>query len=109
MTLPTSLALSDEWPRIVTASVAPVVVISACALLSLAFYNRLAAIISRLRAFQRERLHEQEQIQRLTRQTPEDESTLRGRRRFAQNLQEQTARTLRRAKLIRLTLLCLLG
>lgn len=99
----------EQWPRIVTACVAPVVVISACALMTLAFYNRLASIVSRLRGFQRERLNEQEQLHRIEGAEPRDEYALRRRRRVLQNLADQTRRTLRRAKLIRLTLLCLLG
>jgi len=43
----------EDWSRILSASVAPVVIISACGLLCLAFYNRLASVVSRLRAFQR--------------------------------------------------------
>lgn len=105
----TGLSFSEQWTRIVSASVAPIVVISACALLTLAFYNRLASIISRLRGFQRERLTEQEQVHRLERLDPPDERLLGRRRRVLENLAEQTQRTLRRAKLIRLTLLCLLG
>ena len=93
---------------IVSASLAPVVVISACALMTLAFYNRLASIVARLRGFQRERLSEQEQVHRLERSRPPDEESIR-RRRVLENLAEQTKRTLRRAKLIRFTLLCLLG
>lgn len=93
---------------IVSASLAPVVVISACALMTLAFYNRLASIVARLRGFQRERLSEQEEVHRLERSHPADEESIR-RRRVLENLGEQTKRTLRRAKLIRFTLLCLLG
>jgi len=101
--------VSDQWSRIVSASIAPVVVISSCALMSLAFYNRLGSIVSRLRGFQRERLAEQEEIDRLAGLPSPDEAALRRRRRFLDNLATQTARTLRRAKLIRFTLLCLLG
>ena len=101
--------VSEPWSRIVSASVTPVVVISACGLMSLAFYNRLASIVSRLRGFQRERLHEQEEIHRLTAQSSHDEITLTRRLRFLDNLSNQTTRTLRRAKLVRFTLLCLLG
>jgi hypothetical protein len=100
---------SQQWPQVVSASVAPVVVISACGLLSLAFYNRLAAIIARVRGFQRERLHAQEEIHRLSRQNPSDVESLEWRRRFLDNLGEQTDRTIRRARLVRMTLLCLLG
>jgi hypothetical protein len=100
---------AERWTQIVSASVAPVVVISACALMSLAFYNRLASIVARLRGFQRERLTEQEHVHRMERADPPDEYALRRRTRVLENLAEQTRRTLRRARLIRLTLMCLLG
>jgi hypothetical protein len=104
-----ALPFSEQWPRIVSASVAPVVVISACALMALAFYNRLASIVSRLRGFQRERLAQQEQVHRIERAQPPDEYSLGRGRRVLENLAEQTRRTLRRARMIRLTLICLLG
>jgi hypothetical protein len=107
--MPDGTLFAERWTQIVSASVAPVVVISACALMSLAFYNRLASIVARLRGFQRERLAEQEQVHRLERADPPDDYALRRRRRVLENLDEQTRRTLRRAKLIRLTLMCLLG
>lgn len=103
------MASSEQWHGIVAAGVAPVVVISACALMALAFYNRLASIISRLRGFQRERLAEQEHIHQLGGADRPDEFLLHRRHRVLANLAEQTRRTLRRAKLIRMTLLCLLG
>ena len=53
-----------EWPSIISVSVVPVVIISACGLLSRAFYGRLAAVVSRLRGFQREILKEQEKPRR---------------------------------------------
>ena len=37
-----------DWMKIVPASVVPVVGLSACGLLALAFYNRMAAIVARL-------------------------------------------------------------
>jgi hypothetical protein len=100
---------AEQWAHIVSASVAPVVVISACALMSLAFYNRLAAIISRLRGFQRERIAEQDYVRRLEREEAPQEYALLRRRRVLANLAEQTRSTLRRARLIRFTLICLLG
>ena len=109
MNVLSSTSFAEQWPRIVTAGVAPVVVISACALMTLAFYNRFASIIARLRGFGRERMHEQEQIIRLERLDPPDVSGSTRRRRFLDSLSEQTRRTLRRAKLIRITLICLLG
>jgi len=36
-----------EWPSVISVSVVPVVIISACGLLSLAFYGRLAALAAR--------------------------------------------------------------
>jgi len=37
----------ENWTRLIAASVVPIVVISAAGLLCLAFYNRLAAIVTR--------------------------------------------------------------
>mgnify|MGYP000923026210 CR=1 FL=1 len=48
----------QDWTKIISTSVVPVAIISACALLCLALYNRLASMVSRLRGFQRERLRE---------------------------------------------------
>jgi hypothetical protein len=103
--------LVEQGSRIVTASVAPVVVVSACGLLCLAFYNRLAAIVSRLRAFQRERLAAHERIDQLRAANPADPEgpAVERHRRVLDTLAQQTAGVFRRARLIRLTLLCLLG
>jgi len=95
----------SDWAKIISASVVPVVIISACGLLCLAFYNRLAAIVSRLRGFQRERLHEQELLHHAG---PEEGSEQSRRRLLLEHLESQTARVIRRAMLIRLTLLFLL-
>ncbi len=93
----------------ITASVVPVVIISACGLLCLAFYNRLASIVSRLRGFQRERLHEQEKYARDRVAYGLDAEALHRHRQLLEMLEVQTLRVSRRANLIRLTLLCLLG
>lgn len=98
----------EQWSHVLTASVTPVVIISACALLCLAFYNRLAAIISRLRAVQRERLEFQERLDSITPAQIERNVALRDET-ILENLAEQTVRIRRRAKLIRATLLCLLS
>lgn len=45
-------------------AVLPGVIISTCGFLSLAFYGRLTAVVSRLRGFQREILVEQEKLER---------------------------------------------
>jgi len=97
----------DQWSRVLAASVAPVVIISACALLCLAFYNRLAAIIARLRAVQRERLAIQEQLSSMSSNEAERFSGLRHTT-ILESLAEQTVSIQRRARLIRRTLLCLL-
>ena len=98
------MAYSD-WVKIISSSVVPVVIISACGLLCLAFYNRMAAIVSRLRGFQRERLREQELISQAESQSGADTAR---RHRLLQHLEAQTAHVTRRAKLIRLTLFYLL-
>ena len=95
----------SDWAKIISVSVVPVVIISACGLLCLAFYNRLAAIVSRLRGFQRERLHEQELLNHAGSEEGPEHAR---RRRFLEHLETQTGRVVRRAKLIRLTLLFLL-
>jgi Protein of unknown function (DUF2721) len=89
----------SDLSRVISSAVVPVVIISACGLLALAFYNRLAAIVSRLRAFQRERLLERDRL---------DKSSSPHGQRLLEHLELQTAHVKRRAKLIRLTLLFLL-
>ena len=84
-----------EWPSVISMSVVPVVIISACGLLSLAFYGRLAAVVSRLRAFQREMLIEQEKL---------SQSRGVGEARLLELLRIQTQQVTRRARLIRLAL-----
>jgi uncharacterized protein DUF2721 len=85
-----------EWTSLISMSVLPVVIISACGLLSLAFYGRLAAVVSRLRVFQREMRVEQEKL----------ESTgAVAEARLLEVLQTQTHQVTRRARLIRLALL----
>jgi hypothetical protein len=96
---------SPDLSKVVSASVAPVVIISACALLALAFYNRLAAIVSRLRGFQRERLHEQELLKH---RGSESEVDSQHHWRMIELLELQTVHVTRRAKLVRLTLMFLL-
>lgn len=89
----------SDLTRVISSAVVPVVIISACGLLALALYNRMAAIVSRLRAFQRERLLERERI--------ESSGSQHGRR-LLEHLELQTHRVKRRARLIRLALLFLM-
>jgi hypothetical protein len=85
-----------EWPSIISVSVVPVVIISACGLLSLAFYGRLAALVARLRTFQREMLREQE---KWAKEGPGDHQQL------LEVLRTQTLQVTERARLIRRALL----
>ena len=85
-----------QWPNIISVSVVPVVIISACGLLSLAFYGRLAALVARLRTFQREMLREQENWAR---------EGLEDQKRLLEVLRTQTLRVTERARLIRVALL----
>lgn len=52
----------EVWPRIISAAVVPAVLISACGLLCLAFYNRLGVVLARLRALEDESLKGQEAL-----------------------------------------------
>jgi len=97
----------NDWSRIISVGVGPIIVISACGLLCLAFYNRLAAVVSRLRAFHRERLHEQEALSRARADGGDELSVVRHQEMLGA-LQVQTQRVTRRAKLIQRTLLCML-
>jgi hypothetical protein len=103
--LRTFLMPYSEWIRLISLSIAPVTLISACGLLCLAFYSRLAAIVSRLRGFQRERLLAQDLASRADSQTSQESNR---RQRFMEHLEAQTAQVTRRAQLIRLTLIFLL-
>lgn len=104
--------VQEDWPKVVASSVVPVVVISACGLLCLAFYNRLAAVVSRLRAFHRERLHEQAALERHSAAGTSDPAAAEAAERAARLLdvlEEQTDNVARRARLIRASLQCLLS
>lgn len=85
------------------AGVGPVIVISACGLLCSTFYNRITNVIVRLRAFQRERLTEQAAMERET-----DPAAKARRRELLEIFQTQTDSLVRRIRLIRGTLFCLL-
>ncbi len=91
--------------RIIQTLVAPVVMISACGLLVLAFYNRLAVLVSRVRAFNHERLELLEELQ----EAPADQSTDRKDtlKRRLDAIQLQVLEILKRSRLIRNTLVCL--
>src|SRR3954454_19047521 len=105
----------DNWTRIISAGVGPIIVISACGLLCLAFYNRLAAVVTRLRAFHREQLHEQEALARSRQNGGQNEAQDDGgaadlirHQEVLGMLSVQIEHVTRRARLIRYTLACLL-
>jgi hypothetical protein len=93
-----------DLSRVVSAGVGPIIVISACGLLSSTFYNRMTNVISRLRAFQRERLAEQLLLDKET-----DDTARNRRREMLDVLGEQSESLVRRVRLIRRTLFCLLA
>ena len=98
--------LMDNWTRIISAGVGPIIVISACGLLCLAFYNRMAAVVTRLRAFHREQMHEQEGLAR-SRRERDDLAAVRHQAMLGM-LSVQLDHVTHRARLIRRTLACLL-
>ena len=90
--------------KVVTAGVGPIIVISACGLLCSTFYNRITNVIVRLRAIQRERLAEEGYLVR------ETEPAARARRNELLGvLGTQTDSLVRRIRIIRATLFCLLS
>jgi hypothetical protein len=93
-----------DLSKVVSAGVGPIVVISACSLLCSTFYNRMTNVITRLRAFQRERMAEQALLDR------ETDDALRARRQELLGvLHTQTDSLIRRVRLIRRTLFSLLA
>ena len=99
---------SSDWTRIISAGVGPIIVISACGLLCLAFYNRLAAVVTRLRAFHRDQLAEQETLAKLRAGGSANEAEFVRRQEILGMLQVQIGKVQRRAGWIRRTLACLL-
>lgn len=85
------------WAAIITSSVVPVVIISACGLLCLAFYNRLAFVVTRLRSLQRERLAEYKEIFHLE-EKHRGELARQEAEQFLHFLEDQTVEVLKRAR-----------
>lgn len=88
--------------------VAPVVMISACGLLCLALYNRLAAMVSRARAFHKEQFDAATRLASARAQA-EDAALLQHLHRRVELLDTQVVGILRRAALVRGALILLLG
>jgi Flp pilus assembly protein TadB len=94
--------------QIISLSVVPVVIISACGLLCLTFYNRLAVAVGRLRTLHRERLHEYKELIKLEKSEKESDK-VQDVKNLLKELGEQTAHVMKRAGLLRNCLFCLLG
>jgi hypothetical protein len=103
-----SATAMHDWTKIIAAGVGPIIVISACGLLCLAFYNRLAAVVTRLRSFHRERLHAHDALTRARDATPPDEFAIVREQELIGMLQVQMDRVGRRARWIQRALACLL-
>ena len=86
--------------HIIAMLVAPVVMISACGLLCLAFYNRLATIVSRLRIFHAEQLVLREKLEAAP-------AAAEGIRKRIDIVSRQIEEDMSRARLVRNTLFCL--
>lgn len=89
--------------QVIQQLVAPAVMISACGLLCLAQYNRLAAIVARLRQFHHERFEIYESMS-----TSEESEKQLLTARF-EGIGEQADHILQRARTIRNGLICLVG
>ncbi len=95
------------WAAIITSSVVPVVIISACGLLCLAFYNRLSVVVTRLRSLQRERISEYKELFRLE-EKKEKAIAKQEAEHFLHFLEDQTADVLKRARYLRNCIFCLI-
>lgn len=88
--------------------IAPVVMISACGLLCLALYNRMASIVGRARVFHKERFDAASREAALSGASPEEKRAKAELRKRIATLEDQGAQILRRARLIRNALFCLI-
>lgn len=88
------------WAEIITSSVVPVVIISACGLLCMAFYNRLAVVVTRLRSLQRERIAEYKHLFELE-EGKKGEYVKKETEHFLHFLEDQTVDVLKRARYLR--------
>lgn len=96
-----------DYSKVISTGVGPIIVISACGLLCLALYNRMAAVVTRVRTFQRELLNEQFALRQIA---PEARAELTAARHqhLIDMLQVQVQRISYRARLVRRALFCLL-
>lgn len=97
-----------DLSKIISAGTGPIIVISACGLLCLAFYNRLSGLVTRLRLFHRELLKVQEKLGLQRTSAQPDPAALTMHQEMLELLQAQNADILNRARLIRHSLTCFL-
>jgi hypothetical protein len=100
--------IAQDLSKIISAGAGPIIAISACGLLCLAFYGRLAAVVTRLRIFQRERLKAQQEIGHQRASEQPDSLSVKMNQEVLEALQIQTTHVIRRARIIRRALSCLL-
>lgn len=98
-----------DWRELSAAAVAPVVVVSACGLLCLALYNRLAAVVARLRMFERERIATLTALAEKQAAGQGEGMAARRDRRLLRITEEQIGKVTYRAVLLQRALLLLLG
>jgi hypothetical protein len=98
----------EDLSKIISAGTGPIIVISACGLLCLAFYNRLSGMVARLRLFHRERLKEQAELGSQRASAQRDPSAVRVHQEMLEALQVQITEIMKRARLIRQALSCFL-
>ena len=98
----------DDLSKVISAGTGPIIVISACGLLCLAFYNRLSGLVARLRLFHRERLKEQEALGLQRASAQPDQAAVTMHQEMLEALEVQTTYILKRARLIRQSLACFL-
>ena len=98
----------EDLSKIISAGTGPIIVISACGLLCLAFYNRLSGLVARLRLFHRERLKEQEELGRHRAGPQPDPTAVTMHQEMLESLEMQTTYIMNRARLIRWSLTCFL-
>ena len=93
---------------IISAGTGPIIIISACGLLCLAFYNRLSGLVSRLRLFHRERLKEQEALGRQRASAQQDQAEIVMHQEMLEAMEVQTTHLMHRARLLQKSLSCFL-
>jgi hypothetical protein len=98
----------EDLSKIISAGTGPIIVISACGLLCLAFYNRLSGMVARLRLFHRERLKEQAELGCQRASAQPDPAAIKMHQEMLEALQVQTTEIMKRARLIRQALSCFL-